>query len=252
MITSNTMLEWVKGLFLDVEEDEYVEHDIQIDLDTIEEPYRSYIEDTFKLAWEHDVSVTMSKERSIKYNEDNDAAVCNGYFDQEAPELAVACGQDFDKWFSVFIHESCHMDQWIEQCPAWTDGEIHGVEAYDLLELWLQGAIELNEEQKHAVIQPPMFVELDCERRVVQKIKDLNLPIDPLRYAQRANSYVYFYLLMGFTRKWYEIDKEPYNYPAIVCKMPTHLDGDYSQIPQGIKETMVMNMYKDRYDELCR
>lgn len=233
------------------DEDEEIEHDIQIDVESLPKPAQNLINKTIELADEWDVRVVLSKERSVPISDAEDSGQCNGTFSEDPPELTVACGQPFEKWFTIFIHEGCHMDQWIEECPAWVDGKILGVEAYQLLELWLQHKIELTEEQKQAIIYPSMFIELDCERRVAKKIKELNLPLDVEYYCQRANAYVYFYHLMGLTREWYEIGKEPYNYPEIVEKMPTNLDGDYETLPQGIKEVMVANLYPDRYNELC-
>ena len=42
-----------------------------------------------------------------------------GYFDGES--LVVSRKHNF--WLPVLIHESCHMDQWIEKCKLWNNDE---------------------------------------------------------------------------------------------------------------------------------
>ena len=207
---------------------------IQINLNKIPIQYHPFINHVIEQCETNGIRLFLSKERKVAFNKSGDS-FCNGYFCDGELELVTACGQPFDAWFSVFIHESSHMDQWLEKDPIWTSGEISGVESSDILELWIQNHIELNKKQKEKIINSALQVELDCERRTIKKIKQWNLPMNVELYAQRANAYVWFYHYMGIVRKWYTIGYEPYNIPKIVTNMPTDLNGSYLTIPPHIK-----------------
>lgn len=215
---------------------------IEIDLDKLEPHYKDFINFTIATCEQADVSVLLSKERDLPYNETG-VGRCNGYFCDDSLTMATACGQDFDKWFSVFIHESSHFDQWYEDDPVWAVGKIDGWEAADIMELWLQGTVELNSKQKLNIANRALAVELDCERRTIEKIQEWDLPMDTEYYAQRANAYVWFYHYLMLTRKWYTIGKEPYNIPELVAAMPKDMEkGNYSKLPVKIENAFIEHM----------
>lgn len=156
---------------------------------------------------------------------------CNGYFSNDPEELAISTGRPEREWFPVLVHEFCHMNQWSEDSPFW---DISIYSTY-LVDLWLDNKIELTEKQKIEVFRGSILVEHDCERRAIKLIKELDLPIDPIEYVQKANAYVLFYHVIMKHRKWYEIGKEPYNNPEIYLKLPTELIED----PLTISEEML-------------
>lgn len=227
-------------------------NEIEISLETLPDKARDFISNTVTKANENGIRVRMLNVRKVPYTDDPDnVGYCNGYFCDDSKELTVSCDQEFKKWFKVFVHESSHMDQYLEDDPCWC-ATICGVEAYDIMELWLQHRIELSDEQLDEVIYPCMYIELDCERRALQKIISLDLPLDPQQYAQGANAYVYFYWLMKYTRVWYNVNEEPYNIESVVSNMPTDLYcHDYKSIPEDIKRIMVSGLYPERLLELC-
>lgn len=211
-------------------------HTVEIDLNNIPSQCAQYVVDVCSIADKHGISVRLKNKRSLILNEHEVEMKCNGYFCDGEYELAVACDQPLEQWFRVLVHESCHMDQFIEQCEAWTEGYFVGeVERKALIDLWLGYDLELTESQFREHIYPTMFVELDCERRAVKKIKEYELPIDVVHYIQQANSYVYFYWYIFHCRKWYTVGKEPYNNSKVVNLMPRTLDGDYENLPNDIK-----------------
>jgi len=157
----------------------------------------------------------------------------NGYFCDQDLQLAVGMGdRPLEQWFATFVHESCHMDQWIEDAPVWTNyciDEEGEVDAGILWDYWIKGYVELTQDQLHRYIQRTFDVERDCEVRAIQRIHEWNLPLDPVAYTQRANAYLYFYKAICVTRKWYTIGKEPYNIKAILDKMPTEYVIDWDE-----------------------
>lgn len=150
----------------------------------------------------------------------------SGYFTDLPPTLAVAVDKSFEQWLRVIVHESCHMDQYLEQSRFWTEPNTAA-----LFFQWLEKQVDLEEKNIKECAKFIRDGELDCEKRSVEKIKNFNLPFDTRRYAQLANSYLWFYAVVSRTRKWYTPGREPYNVEAIVSRMPTHFDNDYDKMP---------------------
>lgn len=211
-------------------------HKIEVDLTSVPPQLRSYLDEVFHQANAAGVQIWLSDQSTVPYN---DNSQCNGFFvDEPKPRLAVGCGQPIENWFLVFLHESGHMDQWVKKSPYWDAGKIRGIEAVNLLDLWIDGMIELTETQKWPIVRAAREVELDCERRAVEKIGEYNLPIDPTHYAQRANAYVYYYNMIGWHRKWYSHGREPYNNPDVYKAMPTQLGTDLEYEPAAMSTTI--------------
>ena len=78
-------------------------------------------------------------------------------------------------------------------------------------------------------------MELDCEKRVVDRIKEYNLPLDIPTYTKRANAYALFYNYMHSNRAWYKIGHEPYNDPKILELMSDKFDMNYHVISDELK-----------------
>lgn len=161
---------------------------------------------------------------------------CNGFFDGDDKVLSVAIGKELNEWLPIAVHESCHMDQWSENSKIWVGASPEEYDAMHLIMLWLGKKIELTNTQRNSYIAAARLVELDCERRTVEKIKKYNLPIDIDLYIKQSNAYVWFYTMVGFMRQWYEIGREPYAIPEIVDAMPSEFMDDefYNVIPDDI------------------
>ena len=157
----------------------------------------------------------------------------NGYFDDATSTLACATGKDITQWLPVLIHESSHMDQFLEQVSAWTEN-------LDLKETdkWLEGDNNVDMERVSNEIKTGIQVELDCEKRTVEKIKKwgLEFVVSINEYIQKANAYILFYNWMKENRRWYEIGYEPYNIPDIVSQMPKSFDTDYSKLTDELRQ----------------
>lgn len=91
---------------------------------------------------QHGISLNLHNGTNVLYN--GDGTLCSGYFNgSNVPEervLAVAFNKPTRDWLPVLLHESCHMDQYLEQVKAWTDLDMpDGSDALDILFSWAAG-----------------------------------------------------------------------------------------------------------------
>lgn len=170
-------------------------------------------------------------------------SLVNGYFIDKAGgkrELGVAMGKPVAQWIQILAHESSHMDQGIEGAYCWSNRFVPGTdtEALDEVFRWTAKEIELPPEKVSDYIRRTRNVELDCEWRTVEKIREFDLPIELAPYIQGANSYLFFYTAMKELRAWYRLEKEPYNTPEIWSLAPKRplLMGDYEKVPPALME----------------
>ena len=191
-----------------------------------------FIEDLKIYTKENNIKLILSPEKGVQFSEGG--ILCNGYFDDITSTLACALGKDVSQWLVILLHESCHMDQWVEKVPEWTENV-----GMDNIEKWLNGDDSVNMNNIDNEIRTSIIVEVDCEKRTVEKIKKYGLDsimnID--EYIQKSNAYVLFYLWMRKNRKWYTIGKEPYNIPDVVNVMPKTFDIDYTILDSNIEKT---------------
>lgn len=214
---------------------------------TLNPSQKKYLKTTFALAKRHGVSMFLSKHRSVKLGPDSRS---NGYFNEEygtqqTPRLAVATNHPVEHWFGILLHESSHMDQWIEKSPYWDYSAPGEPEIYSR---WLgRGRFTTAAQKKkaHRIIDKYILLEADCEIRSANKIKALELALDYERYCQKANAYIYFYQAMKGTRRWYTVGKEPYHIEEIVSAMPKKMlktPEDYLNVSKDI-----LNLYYKHY-----
>ena len=191
-----------------------------------------FIEDLKIYTKENNIKLVLSPEKGVKFSEGG--ILCNGYFDDITSTLACALGKDVSQWLVILLHESCHMDQWVEKVPEWTENV-----GMDNIEKWLNGDDSVNMNNIDNEIKTSIIVEVDCEKRTVKKIKKYGLDsiINIDEYIQKSNAYVLFYLWMRKNRKWYEIGKEPYNITDVVSVMPNTFDIDYTILDPKIEKT---------------
>ncbi len=185
------------------------------------------------------VLFTLSPDSHIPYPSTKD--LVNGYMiELPQKELAVATKKPLELWLPVLVHESSHLDQMLEKSDYWYNSYVPGttLETIDIITLWIEGKIELNEKQLNTYTTLSRDVELDCERRTVEKIKTFNLPIGIREYIQKANSYIFFYSAMKKTKAWYIPGKEPYNTKEVWSLCPTEFlaDNEYEKVPENLME----------------
>lgn len=120
--------------------------------------------------------------------------MCSGYFDVANKMLVVAKGNE--SWLANLVHESCHIDQWLEQTKIWKKEEKFGTVIFDR---WLSGK---NVKSIRKSINNLLALELDCEKRAIKKIVEYDLPINTVTYIQRANAYILYYRYVYETGHW--------------------------------------------------
>jgi hypothetical protein len=170
------------------------------------------------------VEVIVSETDQVPYP-DGGNIVCSGYFlDVPHLTLAVSVGTPWEDAFPVLIHEHRHMRQCLEKSAVWTDLAVKkGVDCCTVVDTWLGGQRYRAETVKHS-FKAVRAVEFDCEKRVIEFIKERNLPIDIKEYAQKANAYVAFYLYAEKHRKWRDVNSiPPYRDKAIYSLAPTKM-----------------------------
>lgn len=102
-------------------------------------------------------------------------------------ELHVAVKGKPTEWFPIFVHESSHMDQFLEDCIYWRKCvQPDGRDLLGVLDDFLNGKLT-SKKDIIAGIRASIGVEWDCERRVLKKIKEYGLPINTKLYARRAD-----------------------------------------------------------------
>jgi len=154
--------------------------------------------------------------------------MCNGYFDDD-PELIFACGigKPIEQWMPIYVHEYGHFTQWRDKIPEWAGVTIDGLHYDDFIEKWLEQGKNFPQYKVNRFIDASIVIEADCERRAIELIKKYNLPIDPLVYAQTANSYVHFYNYIKCNRVWYTPGKEPYKIKEVYSQFNTTMDSEF-------------------------
>lgn len=173
-------------------------------------PLSFYLKDLIEKVSQYGAQLKLDDTSTVPYG--ITSTQVSGYFiESPHPTLAVATDKPEADWLAILVHEGCHMQQWIENSPAWIQNTMpDGREAVDWLEDWCSGNIELSSADLSMAISKAKEVELDCEKRVVEKIKKYRLNLDIPTQIQKANAYVQFYEHVGKTRVWYPPGKEPY------------------------------------------
>jgi len=172
---------------------------------------RALIADIKVTAKANGIDLYFGKGKSIRI--ENKGKV-GGYFCEEGA-LAVATGIPQYKWLEILIHESCHMDQWLENSRYWNDeldSDIHTFDRY------ICGSNEPNIER---AVDNIVMMEADCERRAVAKIEQYNLPLNTKTYSKRANAYLLSHKAMVHYQSWYKVG--PYKHRCTWVPLPDTL-----------------------------
>lgn len=211
---------------------------VEIDWDNIPKNVTNFLRRELKKCKDNGVRIHMPSSTNLFDLSGN----CSGYFDENPLTLAVAVKGSYKKWLPVFVHESCHMDQWLEQDPVWTK-RVSRYKALNLFDKWLSGKIKLDKYIKKDLIDCILNIELDCEKRTVEKIIRNKLPIKLETYIRKSNAYVWSYRILQKTRSWDHCTV--YDHPLVLKTMPTEFIEDYSRLPVEIREVFDLAM-KDK------
>jgi hypothetical protein len=204
--------------------------------------FKTIIDDITKKANENGVKLLLPETNTVPYVTGSEVS---GYFvDNGNPILACAIGGDIKRWGPILAHESSHMDQWIENCSAWTNNYYKGREAVDWLDEWCQDKVKFSDAEVDDLIERAIGVELDCEKRTIEKEKKYNLPVNIEEEIQKSISYILFYRFLKESKKWNSPGKAPYLIKEIWSLMPKSFDEiDFKTVPENIKEAYYKYCY---------
>jgi hypothetical protein len=187
--------------------------------------FEKHVKDT---CLNNNIIYKVSNTKSIKYPTGNFRVA--GYFEANNPAMLIYA-RKHPLWLSILVHESCHMDQFLENTRLWNSSNNSFI-----IDEWLKGKIKYSNDDVMDQIDIIQRLELDCEKRSVKKIKKWNLPIDVDTYIQRANCYIWFYTWLKETRKWCKPNNSPYSVKEIYSKAPKKFLSDYNVIPKKIRK----------------
>ena len=142
---------------------------------------------------------------------DQENIPCSGYFDEKT--LAVATKKEkMQDWLDILVHESCHLDQFLEGPPVW----IPDKDCLFIVEDWIHGK-NLHKKRLETGFRNTIRLELDCEKRTVAKMQKYGIRFNKKQYIQKANSYLFSYTYAFVNKAWYP---KPYEKPKIYNHMP--------------------------------
>lgn len=196
---------------------------------------RKFIQDLRKKCKENNVKLNLVRKWAIV----EDGVEIGGSFGPNSRDKVIlSCATARPDYLSILVHESCHLDQYLENGIVWKKGD-----SCNQVFTWLEGKVYYKYLNKH--INNVQDLEEDCERRAVEKIKEYNLPIDIDTYIQKANSYIWFYKHLQKTRYWPDRFSSPYVIPEVWQNMPKKFQKSYRRIPKRFKLLFEQYVSKD-------
>lgn len=170
----------------------------------------------------HGIAFKLVKSSTIQSN----GAFITGYFDSSNLELYAAEKSPIS--LEILVHESCHLDQWVEKHPAVMDTDFPHtkgtvVESHYLADLWMCKIIDIPDKKLvNKMFERMMDCERDCEKRAIKKIQKYRLEnlIDLDEYRQKANAYILGYKTIINHRCWFAKNKSPYSVKEVWSAFP--------------------------------
>lgn len=194
---------------------------------------KNFLNDTLELCLKHKVSIRMVADTKVKIH---GRTYARGYFSDAPLELAIATISDSQfGWLEVLLHESCHLDQTINKRLDWYKDT-----SWALMEDWLDGTV-LSKPKLERITVGVQNIEIDCEKRSLRKIKRYKLPIDQVKYVQRANAYAYYIRYLKKIRYWHNMKGSNEYDVNIWPHMPKKFLKSYLEIPKEIEELFKQN-----------
>lgn len=197
----------------------------------VPQEYRALIRSVRRKANRYDINIRFVLAPQVSYDGIDWRNNCLGYFIYDEiynyKELAVAINRPFIDWISVFIHESCHMDQQLSKEEMRND---EWASAYIFFFEWIDGKRQFNNTQVTNFMNKIIECERDCDIRAVEKIKQFDLPINIEEYIKKSNAYLFKYIIYREQRKWIQ------GFDENIWKLaPSTFDISYADIPKRMR-----------------
>jgi hypothetical protein len=195
---------------------------------------KDFLNDTINQCIENNVEFKLLK----KENLEGSAGSFTGNSDDGCE---LCCILDRDDWLEILVHETCHMDQYIEKSPLWFH-ELVDLDHWDKMILkFVDNDIVLDAFKKITEL------EIDCDKRVLKKIKKYSLDIDIPQYIKRSNCYHQSYYYFHKFEIFYDLENTPYNdvelFESFDGKKILDLDEIWCENPQ-LEKFLVQNNTK--------
>lgn len=154
----------------------------------------------------------------------------SGYFSEDTKEIVISIKEE--NWLEILVHEFNHFVQFINNEEKYV--LINQGESNFLNELWewLDGNIELNPKRKNLLFKTVLEMELDCERKSVEMIKNFDLPIDIEEYKTIANIYIFYYTYAKNNRCWFSETSTIKDIMTEGNLQNLSLDCDFTKLPE--------------------
>ena len=211
-----------------------------------DEKLRTYVANRIKRIEDYGFTVELIDKENITDGKNS----YGGLFIEDLGLLQCAVGKSWIRWVAVFIHETCHFDQFIEKCQVWQEINscYKGIDAQTIFFRWVDNKVKYPDSVVFKAMVAVRNSELDCERRVAKEIinNKLDKIIDVKTLNKQANAYIYFHNVIYITRKWYHKDVKPYRVKALWNIMPDHFNNDYDQLPIEYYKRCMKYCYKKK------
>jgi hypothetical protein len=167
--------------------------------------FKTLVADTIEKCAFHGFSVNLPHRYSVEG--------CGGFVDDSRMKFAVALRRPH--WREVFLHEACHIDQYIDEDPLWTDSLLAEKNFTD---------VDLHtEEDSEEVFFRTMLLEHDCDKRALTKIDSYRISENQISreaYIQAANCYHASYFYFWKYTCFYDTKHVPYNTQHLLDLFP--------------------------------
>jgi hypothetical protein len=208
---------------------------VLIDMSRENKNVERFIDHVRSVALQHGVKIKIKKTKHVREPAGN--TLCCGYFLESSSEktIVVARGRrPLSEWLGFLVHEYCHMLQWIERCPAYTNTFLRdGEDATYKLSLFESGQANYNKRLRRVYTKKTIACELDCERRAVKVIRKFELPINVEQYKRGAAIILYKYWLLCNTGRW--VGESLENRRSVMKAIKPSLRGRFNGVPKKIK-----------------
>ena len=188
---------------------------------------KKFLEHLKKQCEEYGVKLNLTKSKAIRL----EGFYVSGYFDEDV----LACATGRKDYLPILVHESCHLDQYIEEPKHWDK-----ITKLPNIDEWLAGKQKKNINKS---IEAYKWLELDCEKRTIKKLRKYGIKCNKQEQTQKANAYVQFYNYIKETRKWCKKGNTPYSNKKIYSVMPKKFmpKSWYNTMPDYIRQAFIEN-----------
>lgn len=188
-------------------------------MEKIKGPEKRLLSDTIQVCIENRLKVILYPKKVHRK--------CGGWVDENTKEF-MCCfdpnGTYSHNW-GIFVHESSHVDQLSEESPLWFDPILESYDVDMLSRHTSKGCRKTAKLERY--FKKSLELELDCEKRAVEKIKKYKLNLNVEEYIQTGNVYLFSYFCFYHLKCWYDSKFRIYDQEELVNQMPkTYLNLD--------------------------